>query len=78
MKEYLIEKNYDLSGNEIRRITKLFFMNKLIPFGNLGGMTRLRELIILTGMHCCGSIAFRILIRSEGMLDRLYRKMRHL
>ena len=43
---------------------------------NLAGFTRLRQLLILTIVHHCGRVVFRLLIPHEERLTRLYRRLR--
>ncbi len=74
MKRIVAGKNYDLTGNEIARVDKMYFIHRWLPLGNLGGMTRLRELLVLSVMHWFGLFFFRVLIRFENVLTRLYSK----
>ncbi len=76
MKQQLVSKSFDLPGNEIGRVSKLYLINRFVPLGNLGGMTRFRELLILTVLHRFGALPFRLLIRYEDPLTRLYKKLK--
>lgn len=67
---------FDLGNGEITRIGRLYLLNRLIPLGNLAGFTRLRQLLILTIVHHCGRVVFRLLIPHEDRLTRLYRRLR--
>jgi hypothetical protein len=67
---------FDLGNGEITRIGRLYLLNRLIPLGNLAGFTRMRQLLILTIVHHCGRLLFRLVITHEDRLTRLYRRLR--
>jgi hypothetical protein len=50
----VLDRRFDLQGNEIARLVKLYFFHKIIPVGNLRGGPGLRCLVILCVLHYLG------------------------
>ncbi|WP_205243596.1 hypothetical protein [Desulfobulbus alkaliphilus] len=73
----MMNSRFDVATGEIGRIARTYLRQRWLPLGNLGGMTRLRELFILIVMHRCGGPLFRLLIPYEHRLTRLYLRLRH-
>lgn len=76
MNQRITSHHYDLAGGEIGRITRTYLLHRWLPLGNLGGMTRMRQLLILLVLHRCGGVLFRMLIPHEDRLTRFYLRLR--
>lgn len=72
----LMNPRFDIATGEIGRIARTYLLQRWLPLGNLGGMTRWRELVILIIMHRWGRLLFRVLIPHEHRLTRLYLRLR--
>jgi hypothetical protein len=59
----VLNKRYDLQGNEITRLWKTILFSKCIPVGNLRGGPGLRCLVTLTVLHYFGGIVYRVQAR---------------
>ena len=69
----ILNKRYDLTGNELSRLGKNILSSKLIPVGNLGGGPGLRCLITLSILHYCGAGLFWVQARYGHRLQLLRR-----
>ncbi len=76
MGQRLMNPRFDIATGEIGRIARTYLLQRWLPLGNLGGMTRLRQLFILIIMHRWGGPLFRMLVPHEHRLNRLYQRLR--
>jgi len=67
---------FDISGNSFFRVLRLNLVNTLIPTGNYRMGTGLRPGLTLLFLHWLGRPLFRLLIRYEPQLHRLYQKLK--
>ena len=77
MDQKITHETYDLGRGEIGRILRLYLLHRLLPLGNLGGFTRLRQLLILMVTHRFGRWVFRLIIPYEAQLTRLYQRLKN-
>ncbi len=68
--------DYDVTGNSFFRVLRFNLLNKLVPTGNYRLGTGLKPGLVLLFLHWFGRPLFRILIRYEPQLHRLYRKIK--
>lgn len=67
---------YDLTGNGFFRVFRFNMLNKVIPTGNFRQGTGFKPALILLFLHWFGRPLFRVLIRYEAQLHRLYQKLK--
>lgn len=67
--------SYDIEGNSFFRVFRLNILNILIPIGNFRAGTGLKSALVLLCLHCFGKPVFKILIRYEQQLHKLYLKV---
>jgi len=72
MKELVTSTGYDTGRGEIRRLTRLAFLSRVLPLGNFAGGPGLRSLVVLRLLHGAGPLLFRLAIRCENQLHRLH------
>ncbi len=63
---------------EIGRSGCLFVLSRLLPLGNWGGGPGWHCLVILWASHNAGRMLFPILVRYEGPLARIYKRIEQL
>jgi len=63
---------YDIEGNGFFRVFRLNMLNKLVPIGNLRNGTGIKPALVLLCLHWFGRPVFRLLIRYEPLLHKLY------
>lgn len=68
--------HYDIQGNNFFRVFRLNLLNVLVPIGNFGAGTGLKSGLVLLCLHWFGKPAFKILVRFEPHLHRLYLRIR--
>ncbi len=76
MKCRITDRYFDANPGEIFRIARIYFLSKFVPMGNLGGFTRLPQLLKLIVVHRLGDVIFRLLVPHEEALTKLYRKLK--
>ena len=69
----VLTERYDLAGNGILRTFFHQVYARVVPLGNYRGGAGLRCLLVLSVLHSVGQPIFRVLIRYERHLSRLYR-----
>ena len=69
-------KGFDMEAGEIFRLSRFYALNRALPLGCFAELTRLRQLVILTVLHCWGAFLFARLIAYEAPLTRLYARLR--
>jgi len=67
---------YDITGNSFFRVLRFNLVNKLVPTGNYRLRTGLRPGMTLLFLHWFGRPIFRLFIRYEPQLHRLYQKLK--
>ena len=67
---------YDITGNSFFRVLRFNVFNKVVPTGNYRMGTGLRPGMTLLLLHWFGRPLFRLLIRYEPQLHRLYQKLK--
>ena len=67
---------FDISGNSFFRVLRFSLVNTLFPTGNYRMGTGLRPGLTLLFLHWFGRSLFRLLIRYEPQLHRLYQKLK--
>ena len=67
---------FDISGNSFFRVMRFNLINKLFPSGNYRMGTGLRPGMTLLFLHWFGRSLFRLFIRYEPQLHRLYQKLK--
>ena len=65
---YVTDKHYDISGQEIVRIGKHYFISKLSRYENLSGGPGLKCLMVLFVLHRGGWLSSWLLSRFEGKI----------
>ncbi len=68
--------DYDISGNTITRVLRFNLLNKIVPIGNYRLGTGLKPGLVLLVLHWFGRPLFRLLIRYEPFLHRIYQRLR--
>ena len=76
MEQRITSQHYDMHQGEIGRIWKMYCLQRVLPMGNMGGFTRVREIAVLFLVHRCGKRLFRLLISHEARLTKVYRWLR--
>ena len=74
--KHLRTSRYDISGNSFFRVLRFNLFNRVVPTGNYWLGTGLRPGLTLLFLHWFGRPLFRILIRYEPQLHRLYLKLK--
>lgn len=74
----ILNRQFDLQGNEILRLLKLSLFNKILPIGRLRGGPGARCLIILSVLHYCGGLLYGVQARHGNKLDRVRRALNRL
>ena len=69
----VLNKRFDLTGNEFSRLLKLSLFGKIVPIGNLRGGPGVRCLAVLTLLHYLGYPGYWILARYGHRLQFLKR-----
>lgn len=69
-------KGFDMEAGEIFRLFRFYALNRFLPLGNFAGLTRFRQLAVLTALHHLGRFLFARLIPYEAQLTRLYARLR--
>ena len=67
--------DFDLDGNSFFRVLKFNLVDKLLPIGNFRAGTGLKPGLVLLFLHWFGRPLFKVLIRYEPHLHRLYLKL---
>lgn len=67
---------YDIEGNGFFRVFRFNILDKFFPIGNLRGGTGLKPALVLLCLHWFGKPVFKILIRYEQQLHKIYLKFR--
>jgi hypothetical protein len=76
MERHVTSRRFDIGRGEIGRVLKMYVLHRWLPLGNLGGFTRMRQLVILLLLHRLGAPLCRLLIPYEDRLTRLYNRLR--
>ena len=71
-KKKILTTRFDLAGSELSRISRILFLNRLIPMGNLSGGGGIRCLMVLMILHVLGGPIFRLLIHQEQKMHALH------
>lgn len=69
-----LNRRFDLHGNELSRLIKIFIFNKIVPIGNLRGGPGLRCVVILGVLHYFGAILYTVQARYGRKLE-LFRRL---
>jgi hypothetical protein len=69
----VLNKRYDLTGNELSRVGKNILFSKFIPIGNLRGGPGLRCLFTLSILHYFGGVLYWVQARYGHRLQPLRR-----
>lgn len=75
----VVNKRFDLTGNEFSRLLGMSLFAKFMPIGNLGGGPGLRCLIVLTLLHYLGYPGYWVVAKYGHRLKfikRLANKLR--
>lgn len=67
--------SYDIEGNSFFRVFRLNMLNYLVPIGNFRTGTGIKPALVLLCLHWFGKPIFKILIRFEPYLHKLYMKI---
>lgn len=67
--------SHDISGNRFFRVIRLNLFNKLFATGNYRHGTGFKPGLVLLILHWFGRPLFRILIRYEPYLHRIYQSI---
>lgn len=68
---FVTSKRYDVTGCDIFRVTKHFFISKLGPYDNFAGGPGRKCLVVLLLMHVFGRVISWSLIESEHRVIRV-------
>ncbi len=75
----LLNRRYDIAGNELLRVVKLSAFARFVPVGNLRGGPGLRCLAVMFLLHYIGAPLYTILARygqKMSILRRIANKLR--
>ena len=75
----LLNKRFDLTGNELSRTCRQMCLSRFFPTGNTGGGAGFRCLMVLSLLHYSGRPAFWLLCRQErlaGFLNKILARLR--
>ena len=75
-KRPITTRGFDMEEGEIVRIFWIYAMNRLLLLGFFAGLTKFRQLAVLTLIHGCGRLLFAWLMPHEARLTRLYAKLK--
>ncbi len=73
MSKNVITGRYDLGGNTLPRLLKLFFLGRFVPLGNWRGGPGLRCLVALSVLHYAGGLAYFLSARYNLPLAQIKR-----
>lgn len=68
-------KSYDITGNTFFRVFRINVLNKIVPIGNFRTGTGLKPALVLLCLHWFGKPIFKILIRFEPYIHKLYLRL---
>jgi len=75
----LLNKRYDITGNELLRVVKLSAFARFVPVGNLRGGPGLRCLVVMFVLHYLGAPLYAVLARygqKVSVFHRIANKLR--
>ena len=75
----LLDRRYDIRGNELVRVVKLSLFARLVPVGNLRGGPGMRCLAVMFVLHYLGAPLYAFLARygsKISVLSRVANKLR--
>lgn len=78
MRDRVRDRLFQPAGIEIGRSGRLFALSRIIPLGNWNGGPGWRCLVILWLGHNSGRILFPVLVRYEGLLAGIYKRIQRL
>lgn len=67
--------SYDIEGNRFFRVFRINLLNILVPIGNFRTGTGIKPALVLLFLHWFGKPIFKILVRFEPFLHKLYMKI---
>lgn len=67
--------HYDIEGNSFFRVFRFNVLNKLIPIGNYKTGTGMKAGLVLLCLHWFGKPLFKVLVRFEPYLHKIYLKL---
>lgn len=59
----VLNKRYELTGNEMLRLIKISAFGKIVPIGNLRGGPGVRCLVVLSVLHYFGALGYYLKAR---------------
>lgn len=75
-KRPITTRGFDMEEGEIVRVFRIYAMNRLLPLGFFAGLTKFRQLAVLTLIHGWGRLLFVRLMPHEARLTRLYARLK--
>ncbi|THB71825.1 MAG: hypothetical protein D6B25_17980 [Desulfobulbaceae bacterium] len=72
----LFTQTYDIAGNSFLRVVKLCALNKVLPIGNFKHGIGMRPAVVLLLLHYLGKPLFRVTIKYEQQLHRIYQRLK--
>ncbi len=72
----ILNNNFDLTGNESLRVSRMYLLSRLVPLGNFGTGPDVRCLLVFTALHYFSRPFFWLIVRRERQCRRLFRLLK--